>query len=88
MPSGIALDYLSPIQRAQLRHCRPDIFEEKEEIERCKRCGGRLFNNYGEITCFICGAEHDKQGNWLEPVLVFGIDTKSDGRPPRKRYIR
>ena len=81
---SIALDRLTDIQRAQLRHCRPDIFEEKEEIERCKRCGGRLFENYGEIKCFSCGREHDKNGNLIEPVLVFGINTKEDGRPPTK----
>ena len=33
MPSGIALDHLEPIEVAQLKHCRPDVFEEKEEEE-------------------------------------------------------
>lgn len=30
---SIALDHLTDIQVAQLKHCRPDVFEEKDEEE-------------------------------------------------------
>lgn len=29
----IALDHLEPIEVAQLKHCRPDIFEKADEEE-------------------------------------------------------
>lgn len=80
MPDGIALDYLSDIQRAQLRHCRPDLFC----YPICGRCG------YAQVIagqCFNCSAEHDRQGNYLEPKVVVGINTRSDGRPPKRRHI-
>lgn len=73
---SIAINHLTDIQKHQLRHCRPDVFG----FPVCQRCGGQVLA--GE--CLQCGAEHDKQGNWIEPVLVFGINTKEDGRPPTK----
>jgi len=74
---SIAYDYLSDLEKAQLRHCRPDLFS----YPVCGRC------HYGQVIaseCTQCGAEHDKQGNYLEPQVAIGIDTRSGGRPPKK----
>jgi len=31
----------------------------------CKRCGGQVLAS----KCIHCGAEHDRWGNWLRPVV-------------------
>ena len=77
---SIALDHLSDIEKAQLRHTRPDLFH----YPVCGRCSGQVIA--GE--CIQCGAEHDKQGNYLEPKVAVGINTRVNGRPPSKRHIR
>lgn len=55
---SISYDHLSPLQRAQLRHCRPDLFG----YPICQRCG------WGQVIareCTKCGAEHDKWDNLI-----------------------
>lgn len=34
---------------------------------KCQRCGGSVLS---DLICMNCGAEHDQDGNWLEPVLA------------------
>jgi len=86
MPNGIAWDYLEPIQRAQLLHCRPDLIKG-----RCERCGGSLVVNYGEVSCLCCGADHDISGNLIptlnpiaEGIIVRGANAGYRGGGHRK----
>jgi len=67
---NVALDYLPPLQRAQLQTCRRDIFHTG--MMPCQRCGGDVLSNYGELKCLQCGAQHDHRGNWLEPKMATG----------------
>lgn len=74
------MEHLEAIQRAQLIHCRPDVFAHPQ----CKRCG------YGQVVggeCLQCSAEHDENGNLVAPRIVM----EAGDRPPRlqrRRKIR
>lgn len=62
----IAWNYLSPLHRAQLKHCRPDLFNG---YHVCERCGGEVLQDH---KCLHCGAEHDDNWRWIKPILGQG----------------
>ena len=66
---SIAWDYLTDIEKAQLKHCCKFI-----RITTCQRCGGDVLLNYDEINCLQCGAEHDENGELLRPRNTDGIN--------------
>jgi len=90
MPNGIAWDYLEPIQRAQLLHCRPDLIKR----EQCKRCGGYLFVESDQydtyLSCLQCGSSHDLEGELeirdpiAEGIIVRGTNAGYRGGGHRK----
>lgn len=55
---GIALDYLSDIQQAQLAHFRPDLFHNG--VDACPRC---IKGQISDYICLNCGCEVDENGH-------------------------
>ena len=65
---GVALEYLSPLQVAQLQATRPDLHLG---VQQCQRChNGQVFS--GE--CLQCGAEHNENGNLIVGELPENIN--------------
>ena len=59
---GVAVEYLSPLQVAQLQATRPDLHLG---VQQCQRChNGQVVS--GE--CLQCSAEHDEDGQLLGEV--------------------
>lgn len=81
---SIAYDHLEPYQRAQLFHFYPEL--RNGFYPPCQKCGGQVLKDYDEFTCLQCGTKHDKQGNYIEPVLATGLEPT--GRTPTRRRIR
>jgi len=78
---SIAYDYLTDLQKAQLKTLRPDIFG----YPACKRCG---FVQVIAGECLQCGCEHDREGNLLEPEDTHNINLQSNARHSYKRGRR
>jgi len=51
--------------------------------QKCQRCGGDLVIDYGEVSCLLCSAPHNKNGNLLLPVMV--VEDYIDRRGAFKR---
>ncbi len=49
---NIAFDYLTPLQQAQLLHCRPDLRPIKVN---CGFCGAEIETTHNENRCPACG---------------------------------
>ncbi len=57
-------------------------------IKECKRCKhGNVLQNYGELECLQCGAEHDEQGN-LIPHPKGYIDLRKVSRGWHNRKVK
>ncbi len=53
---------------------------------KCQRCGGDVLTNYGDNSCLQCSAEHDEEGNWIEPKVGDGKVLLPGGRIKGKRH--
>lgn len=85
----IALDYFKehePEKLAQLLHCRPDL--EFKYFKECRRCGGQVMSNYGELSCLQCGAPYSEEGNLIEAKVVAAKYNLAGPRLPTKRKVR
>ena len=70
---GFALDYLDPIQLAQLQATRPDLHLG---IPQCKRCyNGQVIDG----QCLQCSAEHDENGDLIVGELPENINMFKQG---------
>ena len=59
---GVAFDFLSPLQQAQLQATRPDLHLG---VQQCQRChNGQVISG----QCIQCGAEVGEDGQLLSPV--------------------
>lgn len=70
---GVALEYLSPLQVAQLQATRPDLHLG---VQQCQRC------HYGQVIsgeCLQCSAEHDENGNLIVGELPENINMFKQG---------
>ena len=64
---GFALDYLDPIQLAQLQATRPDLHLG---VPQCQRChNGQVVSG----SCLQCGQEHNENNELIMPDEDIGL---------------
>ena len=70
---GVALEYLSPLQIAQLQATRPELHLG---VQQCQRChNGQVIS--GE--CLMCSAEHNENGDLIVGELPENINMFKQG---------
>lgn len=63
---NIAWEWLTPIQRAQLLHCRPDLRPIKVN---CDFCGAEIEAAHNEFRCPVCFMK-----GWVHDIPMVRLD--------------